>query len=44
MATLREEKEKNAGRESVRIGHRSIRGLVVVEDERSGLVREKQGL
>lgn len=33
MATLREEKEKNAEREPPRTGHRSIRGLVVVEDE-----------
>lgn len=38
-----EEKEKNT--ESVRIGHRSVRCLEVMEDEKSsGLLREKQGV
>lgn len=34
MGTLTEEKEKNTERETIRSGRRSIRGLVVVEDER----------
>lgn len=38
-----EEKEKNT--ESIRIGHRSVRCLEVMEDEKSsGLLREKQGV
>lgn len=39
---MRKEKEKNTERESIRIGHRSLRGLVVMEDEKScDLLREK---
>lgn len=42
---MRKEKEKNTERESIRIGHRSLRGLVVMEDEKScDLLREKPGV